>query len=51
MREFGPGDITVATGDDIHRISNESGQDLTTIHVYCPAIEGATLYTPIPTSS
>ena len=48
-RLFGRGEITVAGGDDIHRITNVAAEKLVTIHIYSPPLdEKMTMYTPIP---
>ena len=52
QRCFHRGEITVAAFDDIHRITNTGGENLTTIHIYSPPLdETAIQYTPIPPRS
>jgi len=50
-RRFGPGEITIAQGDEIHRISNDGEEQLTTLHVYSPPLVDNTNFTPVPTYS
>ena len=48
-RRFGPGDISVAAGHEIHRIHNRNGTDLVTVHIYSPPLgDTMKLFTPIP---
>ncbi|MDH3591554.1 MAG: cysteine dioxygenase family protein [Planctomycetota bacterium] len=48
-RRFGPGDITIAAGEDVHRIANRADSNLVTIHIYSPPLDDAvTLFTPTP---
>jgi cysteine dioxygenase len=48
-RSFRRGDITIASGDSVHRINNRGEGDLVTVHIYSPPL-GANmkLFTPIP---
>jgi len=48
-RSFGRGDITIASGESVHRINNRGERNLVTVHIYSPPL-GANmkLYTPIP---
>ncbi|MHC4549576.1 MAG: cysteine dioxygenase [Planctomycetota bacterium] len=49
---FTRGDITIASGDQIHRINNRTDSELVTIHIYSPPLgDTMRLYTPIPRSS
>ena len=49
-RHFGRGAITIAAPTDIHRILNDTRDNLVTVHLYSPPLdESMTLYTPIPT--
>ena len=49
-RLWSRGEITVASGPTIHRISNPSDNDLFTIHIYSPPLANrVTHYTPVPT--
>ena len=46
----GRGEITIASGPTIHRISNPTEKDLFTIHIYSPPLgDTVTNYTPMPT--
>lgn len=48
-RTFAAGDITVAAGDDIHRISNHGDEKLVTVHIYSPPLgPDVTNFTPLP---
>jgi len=48
-RSFGPGDITIAKGDSVHRINNRGSKQLVTVHIYSPPLgPKMKLYTPIP---
>jgi cysteine dioxygenase len=50
-RRFSRGDVTLAGGKDVHRISNPTDRELVTVHVYSPPLdESAKMYTPIPTA-
>jgi cysteine dioxygenase len=48
-RSFGKGDITIASGESVHRINNRGERELVTVHIYSPPL-GANmkLYSPIP---
>ena len=49
-RHFGRGCITIAAPTDVHRILNDTRDNLVTVHLYSPPLdESMTLYTPIPT--
>ena len=49
-RRWHRGDITLAEGPTIHRISNPAESGLVTIHVYSPPLdERVTHFTPMPT--
>ena len=49
-RTWERGEITMASGPTIHRISNPTERDLFTIHIYSPPLgDTVTNYTPIPT--
>jgi len=46
---YGPGDVTLAEGHVIHRISNRTDEKLVTVHIYSPPLDTAvTHYTPVP---
>ncbi|MHC4938516.1 MAG: cysteine dioxygenase [Planctomycetota bacterium] len=48
-RRWQTGEITVAAGDDIHRISNDTDRDLKTLHIYSPPLKQTSKnYTPVP---
>ena len=48
-RSFGRGDITIASGDSVHRINNRGDKQLVTVHIYSPPLgPNMKLYTPIP---
>ncbi len=50
-RSYGPGDISVSAGHEIHRIHNRTGADLVTVHIYSPPLgDTMKLFTPIPRS-
>ena len=50
VRSWDRGEITVASGVTIHKISNPSDGDLFTIHIYSPPLGNSiTNYTPLPT--
>ena len=47
---YGVGDITLAPGHLIHRISNRTDSNLVTLHIYSPPLDSAvTHFTPVPT--
>jgi len=48
-RSFARGDITIASGESVHRINNRGDKNLVTVHIYSPPL-GANmrLFTPIP---
>lgn len=48
-RRWKTGDITIAAGEDIHQIANDSGRDLRTLHIYSPPLKQTSkFYTPVP---
>ncbi|HEX5135650.1 MAG TPA: cysteine dioxygenase family protein [Planctomycetota bacterium] len=48
-RSFGKGDITIASGESVHRINNRGEGKLVTVHIYSPPLgPNMKLYTPIP---
>jgi len=48
-RRWKRGDITIASGPDIHQIANDTGRDLRTMHIYSPPLEQTSkFYTPVP---
>jgi cysteine dioxygenase len=48
-RTWHSGEITVAAGDDVHQIRNNSEQDLRTLHIYSPPLKQTSKnYTPVP---
>ena len=48
-RSFLRGDVTISSGDSIHRISNRKDEKLVTIHIYSPPLgEAMKMFTPIP---
>ena len=48
--KYGVGEITLAPGHLIHRISNRTDSHLVTLHIYSPPLGSAvTHYTPVPT--
>jgi cysteine dioxygenase len=51
VRTFGRGDVTLALGSDVHRIRNDTAQNLTTVHIYSPPLANTRMFTPIPRST
>ena len=50
IRSWERGEITVASGPTIHRISNPGEVGLTTVHLYSPPLaDKVTNFTPLPT--
>ena len=50
VRQWDTGEITVASGSTIHRISNPNEHGLTTVHMYSPPLaDKVTNFTPLPT--
>jgi cysteine dioxygenase len=48
-RRWKTGDITIAAGDDIHQIANDSDRDLKTLHIYSPPLKQTSkFFTPVP---
>ena len=48
-RRWKTGEITVASGGDIHQIANDTTRDLVTIHIYsAPLKQTSKFYTPVP---
>ena len=45
-REYKPGGICAAEEADIHRISNESNENLINLHVYTPPLRDFKIYSP-----
>tara|TARA_B100000959_G_scaffold51594_1_gene53638 strand:- start:759 stop:1271 length:513 start_codon:yes stop_codon:yes gene_type:complete len=45
-REYKPGGICAAEEADIHRISNESNENLINLHVYTPPLRDFNIYAP-----
>jgi len=49
LRSWNTGEITVAAGDDVHQIRNDSGQNLRTLHIYSPPLRQTVKnFTPVP---
>jgi len=46
-REYKPGGICAAEEADIHRISNESNENLINLHVYTPPLKNFKIYAPL----
>lgn len=50
VRDWPRGDITLAEGSTIHRLSNPTQGGLVTIHIYSPPLDDkVTNFTPLPT--
>ncbi|MHC4409705.1 MAG: cysteine dioxygenase [Planctomycetota bacterium] len=48
-RRWKTGEITIAAGEDIHRIGNDTDRDLRTIHIYSPPLKQTSKnFTPVP---
>ncbi|MEM8884462.1 MAG: cysteine dioxygenase family protein [Planctomycetota bacterium] len=48
-RRWKTGDITIASGGDVHQIANDTDRDLVTLHVYSPPLAQTSKYfTPVP---
>ena len=50
LNTFTRGELTIVSGDHVHRILNRASERLVTIHMYSPPLdEAVTHYTPVPT--
>jgi len=48
-RRWKTGEITIATGADIHQLVNDTPNELVTVHVYSPPLKQTSKnYTPVP---
>ena len=44
VRDYAPGEVCAADEPDIHRISNDTDDDLINLHVYTPPLSGFGIY-------
>ena len=44
VRHYAPGEVCAANEPDIHRISNDTGENLINLHVYTPPLSGFGIY-------